>query len=147
MTPKLFQRIQRFHKTLALVTETARPQWAQLALDAGYFDQSHLIRDFLSSSGAIPEDYLRQQNRLRQRNVRRSVLFARADNQVQRRDGRWLRPNASGDSGQSANNSGGDRTMSAVSVRYFVNDVESAIHFYTDRAWVQPRDALDRDSP
>ena len=37
--------------------------------------------------------------------------------------------------------------MSAVSVRYFVNDVESAIHFYTDRAWVQPRDALDRDSP
>ena len=69
MTPKLFQRVQRFHRALALVRQTAMPHWAQLALNAGYFDQSHLIRDFLSFSGVSPADYLLQQNCLRQRNV------------------------------------------------------------------------------
>ena len=37
--------------------------------ERGYFDQSHLIRDFLSFSGLSPADYLLQQNCLRQRNV------------------------------------------------------------------------------
>jgi AraC-like DNA-binding protein len=47
LTPKLFGRIQRFHRALALVQgSNAAPDWSRLSLDCGYFDQSHLINDF-----------------------------------------------------------------------------------------------------
>jgi AraC-like DNA-binding protein len=36
MTPKLFSRVQRFHRALALVRQTTAPDWAQLAVDCGY---------------------------------------------------------------------------------------------------------------
>ena len=32
--------------------------WATLALDSGYFDQSHLIRDFQDFTGASPDVHL-----------------------------------------------------------------------------------------
>ena len=53
-TPKLFARIQRFQR--ALVCSHARDQldWSQLALDTGYFDQSHMIRDFVDFAGVAP---------------------------------------------------------------------------------------------
>ena len=66
MTPKLFSRIQRFQRTMARVRQTTAPDWAQVAVDCGYFDQSHMIRDFLEFSGLSPAAYLRQQHRLRQ---------------------------------------------------------------------------------
>jgi transcriptional regulator GlxA family with amidase domain len=69
MTPKLFSRVQRFQRTIALVRQTTAPDWARLAVDCGYFDQSHLIRDFLMFSGFSPADYLRRQNYLRQHGV------------------------------------------------------------------------------
>jgi AraC-like DNA-binding protein len=69
LTPKLFSRVQRFQRTIALVRQATTPDWARLAVDCGYFDQSHLIRDFLMFSGFSPADYLRQQNDLRQQGV------------------------------------------------------------------------------
>ncbi len=33
--------------------------WAQLALDCGYFDQSHLIHDFQDFAGSAPQGFLR----------------------------------------------------------------------------------------
>jgi AraC-like DNA-binding protein len=39
--------------------------WGQLALEQGYFDQSHLIRDFVAFSGLSPADYLRRLHDLR----------------------------------------------------------------------------------
>jgi len=59
MTPKLFQRIQRFQHAFALAGEARKPAWAQLALDCGYFDQSHLIRDFVELAGVTPAEYAR----------------------------------------------------------------------------------------
>lgn len=56
--PKLFTRIQRFQRVLRLVHRLAAPDWGQLALQHGYFDQSHLIRDFLAFSGLSPADYV-----------------------------------------------------------------------------------------
>ena len=47
---------------------TAR-DWARLALEWGYFNQSYLIRDFLMFSGFSPSDYLRRRNYLRQHGV------------------------------------------------------------------------------
>jgi AraC-like DNA-binding protein len=58
MTPKLFSRIQRFHQTRNFIQQNSSPNWADLALDLGYFDQSHLIREFLEFSGLTPTEYL-----------------------------------------------------------------------------------------
>jgi AraC-like DNA-binding protein len=58
MTPKLFSRIQRFQQTRTSIQQNPSPNWATLALDLGYFDQSHLIREFLEFSGLSPTDYL-----------------------------------------------------------------------------------------
>jgi AraC-like DNA-binding protein len=69
ITPKLFCRIQRFQRTIAMVRQIATPDWAQVAGDCGYFDQSHMIRDFLAFSGLSPAAYVRQQHRLRQEDI------------------------------------------------------------------------------
>jgi len=69
LTPKLFSRVQRFQRAMALVRQTTAPDWARLAVNCGYFDQSHLIRDFLMFSGHSPMNYLRRQNHLHQQGV------------------------------------------------------------------------------
>ena len=65
LNPKLFNRIERFQRVLAKVDRVPTPAWEQLALQYGYFDQSHLIRDFLEFSGFSPADYLRRLKGLR----------------------------------------------------------------------------------
>jgi AraC-like DNA-binding protein len=60
MTPKLFSRIQRFQQTRSLVQLNPSLNWATVASDLGYFDQSHLIREFLEFSGLSPTEYLNQ---------------------------------------------------------------------------------------
>ena len=64
MTPKLFSRIQRFQQTRTLIQKSPSPNWVALALDLGYFDQSHLIREFLEFSGFSPTDYLNRHKNL-----------------------------------------------------------------------------------
>ena len=61
MTPKLFSRIQRFQQTRTVIRQSASVNWAALAFDLGYFDQSHLIREFLEFSGQSPTNYLKRQ--------------------------------------------------------------------------------------
>jgi AraC-like DNA-binding protein len=63
MTPKLFSRIQRFQQTRSFIEQNPSPDWAGLALDFGYFDQSHLIREFVEFSGLSPTDYVSRQVR------------------------------------------------------------------------------------
>lgn len=65
LKPKLFNRVQRFQKVLAMIHRIPAPDWAQLSLEHGYFDQSHLIRDFLAFSGFSPADYLCRLRNLR----------------------------------------------------------------------------------
>jgi len=70
LKPKLFNRVQRFQRVLARVYRIPAPNWGQLALEHGYFDQSHLIRDFLAFSGSSPADYLGRLHDLRQKGLR-----------------------------------------------------------------------------
>jgi len=56
MTPKLYSRIKRFESVLRLMRPQARVDWSQLALDCGYFDQSHLIHDCRTISGFTPAE-------------------------------------------------------------------------------------------
>lgn len=60
LAPKRYARVLRFQRLLAALTATPRPDWARLALDAGYFDQSHLIREFREFAGVSPREYLRR---------------------------------------------------------------------------------------
>ena len=62
MTPKLYSRVLRFQRARALVRDAVAPDWARVAVDCGYFDQSHLIRDFLAFSGLSPAGYLRRRS-------------------------------------------------------------------------------------
>jgi len=54
LSPKATARVIRFNRVLQL-TETCREiDWAGLAIDCGYADQAHLIRDFNAYSGYSP---------------------------------------------------------------------------------------------
>jgi AraC-like DNA-binding protein len=64
LTPKLFNRVQRFHRVLERVRQTTAPDWSRLALDCGFFDQSHLIRDFVGFSGFTPAAFARHRQSL-----------------------------------------------------------------------------------
>jgi methylphosphotriester-DNA--protein-cysteine methyltransferase len=58
MTPKAFARVRRFQRVLTELRGSAAPGWCELAARAGYFDQSHLIRDFVAFSGFPPTEFL-----------------------------------------------------------------------------------------
>jgi AraC-like DNA-binding protein len=62
MTPNLFRRVRRFQRTALLAGGTSALNWGELSLDCGYFDQSHMIRDFQAFSGFTPADYVGRLN-------------------------------------------------------------------------------------
>jgi AraC-like DNA-binding protein len=54
--PRSFRRLLRFHRLTKAIGEA--PDWACLAHDIGYYDQSHLIREFREFAGMTPSDYI-----------------------------------------------------------------------------------------
>jgi AraC-like DNA-binding protein len=58
LTPKRYLRIVRFERVLADVYARPGVDWARVADEHGYVDQSHLIRDFNAFAGMTPERYL-----------------------------------------------------------------------------------------
>lgn len=57
LSPKLYARICRFRRATAALKATPAPDWVRLALECGYFDQSHLIHDFQELAGSTPERF------------------------------------------------------------------------------------------
>jgi transcriptional regulator GlxA family with amidase domain len=60
VTPKRYHRIRRFQRARRQVRSISCPDWADVALACGYFDQSHLIRDFQEFAGFTPGEFQRQ---------------------------------------------------------------------------------------
>lgn len=60
LTPKLYCRIRRFQQAREAVRNLGATDWTTVALDCGYFDQSHIIRDFQEFSGLSPTAYVKQ---------------------------------------------------------------------------------------
>jgi AraC-like DNA-binding protein len=58
ITPKRLARTYRFAKVVFSVDATAAVDWGDLAYRAGYFDQSHFVKDFQSFTGCTPTAYL-----------------------------------------------------------------------------------------
>lgn len=76
LSPKEFARIRRFQGVLRSVAESAgsseptavldlraapppEPDWAEVALAHGYYDQPHLMRDFRDFAGMTPRSYVK----------------------------------------------------------------------------------------
>jgi AraC-like DNA-binding protein len=60
VTPKFTSRLLRFQKALlAAYRATSEPDWSDLALDCGYYDQAHLIHEFQQFAGLTPAQYVR----------------------------------------------------------------------------------------
>ncbi|MFZ3330498.1 MAG: helix-turn-helix domain-containing protein [Candidatus Acidiferrales bacterium] len=57
VSPKWVIRRYRLHEAIEKFNSCSRPDWAQLALELGYFDQAHLINDFRSIVGYSPSQY------------------------------------------------------------------------------------------
>ncbi|HWD53823.1 MAG TPA: helix-turn-helix domain-containing protein [Acidimicrobiales bacterium] len=58
IAPKAFARLLRFQHAAALLTEVRpRRSLADVAMAAGYYDQSHLTRDFAALAGMTPGTY------------------------------------------------------------------------------------------
>lgn len=58
--PKALARVHRFKSALALLGAADEVPWANLAAQCGYYDQSHLVRDFRAFSGYAPSEFLRR---------------------------------------------------------------------------------------
>lgn len=52
---KRFARARRFLAVLAAMDATPRPSWARLAIERGFFDQAHLVRDIRHFTGLSPQ--------------------------------------------------------------------------------------------
>lgn len=63
LSPKLFSRISRLQAALRMGQTEESPDWSALALAAGYFDQSHMVRDFRELTGETPVGFRRLQRR------------------------------------------------------------------------------------
>ena len=71
-SPKMYCRITRFRNLFdAVSTDGPTVNWVHAALDSGFFDQSHLIRDFRRFAGESPTSFLAEQ-----------TTFAHSVNQV-----------------------------------------------------------------
>lgn len=60
LAPSVWRRLQRLHGTLRLLRAAEAPQWAEIALSAGYYDQSHLINEFRALCGLTPQQFLQR---------------------------------------------------------------------------------------
>src|ERR1022692_501639 len=59
LTPKLTSRVLRFRKSLATACSLTTPDWSDLAVTCGYYDQAHFIHEFQQFAGMTPSDYHR----------------------------------------------------------------------------------------
>jgi len=58
--PRLFANVIRFRTVFDVLSSASKPDWVGLALHAGYFDQSHMIKDFHRFLGCSPSEFVSQ---------------------------------------------------------------------------------------
>jgi AraC-like DNA-binding protein len=56
--PRSFRRLLRFQRLTGLIGQASSPDWTALAFDAGYYDQSHLIREFREFAEMTPTQFV-----------------------------------------------------------------------------------------
>jgi AraC-like DNA-binding protein len=64
LSPKRFANVLRLRSVFDVLQANPRADWTEAALAAGYFDQSHLIRDFRRFVGCTPAQFVAAQTAL-----------------------------------------------------------------------------------
>lgn len=64
LSPKAAARVARFRRLCELLRARPGAGWSRLALECGYHDQAHMIREFRGFAGLTPEAYRREQARV-----------------------------------------------------------------------------------
>jgi AraC-like DNA-binding protein len=60
LAPKAYARVVRFEHAFERLAGAERVRWAEFALDCGYYDQAHLVREFRALAGATPTEVFRR---------------------------------------------------------------------------------------
>jgi len=63
LPPKTWSRMQRFRRAVNRLNAGRDVGWAELALDCGYYDQSHFANEFRAFSGVSPTTYAANRTR------------------------------------------------------------------------------------
>lgn len=58
VSPKMFARVARVRRAIAKARVAAHVDWAALALETGYYDQSHLAGEIRELTGRAPTEWL-----------------------------------------------------------------------------------------
>ncbi|MBT2332781.1 helix-turn-helix transcriptional regulator [Variovorax paradoxus] len=58
LSPRAWSRLARLHACVRALRLQREPAWADLALDRGFYDQSHLINEFQALCGLTPAEFL-----------------------------------------------------------------------------------------
>lgn len=61
LAPSLLRRVIRFRRAFHALDNASAGTWSKVAIDSGFFDQAHLIRDFRQFAGAPPGEFFRTQ--------------------------------------------------------------------------------------
>ena len=62
LTPKLTSRVLRFRRSLTAAYTVPAPDWSDVAVACGYYDQAHFIHEFQQFAGMTPADYHRNRS-------------------------------------------------------------------------------------
>ncbi|MBL0423066.1 AraC family transcriptional regulator [Ramlibacter sp. AW1] len=60
LSPAAWRRLMRVHECLRLLRLPGPKQWTELALETGFYDQSHLINEFQALCGLTPGQFLQR---------------------------------------------------------------------------------------
>jgi AraC-like DNA-binding protein len=58
LPPRAWSRLARLHSCLRQLRVAASPAWAAVAVDSGFYDQSHLVNEFRALCGLTPTEFL-----------------------------------------------------------------------------------------
>ncbi|MBD2705363.1 AraC family transcriptional regulator [Spirosoma sp. BT702] len=67
VSPKLYARIIRFDQTIKLKNACPQKDWLTIALEMGYYDYQHMVRDFKEFTSLTPTDFILKEDRAPER--------------------------------------------------------------------------------
>jgi AraC-like DNA-binding protein len=60
LTPRTWSRLVRLHACIRALRGASEPNWSDLALELGFYDQAHLSNEFRALSGLSPRQFFRR---------------------------------------------------------------------------------------